>query len=1323
MLTNMTKNRDSPASGTVASRIQALQEIQKRDKRVQELPKPPRVMTRLSNVFEQGVRVGPGRRSDGEFASPALRPSRDGVEGVRRDHQPPVGYSGRHGPGTLGCSPWEEISGFIQAPERPTTSLSRHLSYNANESGRGPRRHRSMEFMQSNVSKYQLQDFRGKLRSVQENFREIQDSSENHEQQETGLLEELETMIDDALEDQEIPRKRTFKGDGDTAATAATASRNSGPNSSAAGDMASHAFQTLDSAQQPKLPCRSSRLSRRASTKSLRRRSTTADSTMPRSSSESERCEYRKDTAGLMEEVRHATSPMKNKLKSIQDRAAIFEKGAIQAMDEYEDYCSRQQEHGDYHNHLQRSHFHDQKSAPFRRTASAKGDVETKASVMHIPVTRMWNRQVLCNPDTEIQHDLQEGSRCGCESGHWPSHECHKNSHGHNHRCSGSKNDSLRNEVPTHKHSESRDEEETRERDHEHWIHKSLRHHHGTPPRYEHEIEAQTGTSSEAGSENRLRESMGHPPCGMVSGFEHQAGSAREHGHEGRTHELGGCPRSILSHDSLEHDRTSQDYDERHARNMHGAGYDKDVHKPGGHVRGMAAQLESQKGSMPEHGHRNQRTSAEDEDQPVAIRETTAEEKAHDAFGQSSATSSHSGTQHERVKLLGDPHTPTKASSKFWPFRWSPFTHHKRSLCETESCERHSAGAGEKSHYHHHHRVPGQYSAGEGEGEDFCGECGLRIVHEDGQPCCCETGEFQVEGKGKAIKYCRDTAQIRPSTGTVQEHRQGSTNDVENGCSYACGHGYGHGQGASSKHSHQEHRHERPYEAGAWRRMSEDKEILRRDRDEEKARYHQHQLQHTTGSGRCHSDYVAEHGHHSQLLNDHGHHALEARRASVTPLPTPADCMLVESDRGDTDASAVDTLAVENELAVPAIATPPDTFTEEKPTLSTATGSESTIAEACQQEISPIRATDTPTPPTSAEKSKSASAITNLVEKVSGVRQQVCQPIREDVGIVTESQPSESMKKLEQTFEETLAARKEALRCASSGAECQGSMARTEASAPSDLGGRFQRADTTPTGKTMTSITHRRRTGIEDGSFAGRVSDLLKSAVVGGKVEAKSLEDQVGTVNEDEEFLQSPEGMSSHVFEQNLMNEASTPIAVGMWPESRSSGNSGIVDRTTTPKQNSFQHSRRLFEEAHAGVEKEGTAGEESTVAQDSGMANPASATRHAEAERETMAGQQLSMAASERKACSSARRQVREEEGPPLSTTTDTARTAITMLDEGGVERVISVRVHISISPDRGARRVLRVENAGVDEIGFDITDGEDKRVEISADVVERDR
>lgn len=181
------------------------------DPRDQEIPRPRRAMTRSS---EAAVTVGHGKRQDASFASPAGRASRDGTEGIRRDHTPPVGNHGSHFACPGGFLDDKEV--YIRPRPGPVNLERNKIIYSEQHrryppAGRNfPHRHRSRENITSDSSQNEFHEVRSRLRSVREvsgNVEEYDEQSADETRQSGGAIGVLEQMIDDALEQQSALRE------------------------------------------------------------------------------------------------------------------------------------------------------------------------------------------------------------------------------------------------------------------------------------------------------------------------------------------------------------------------------------------------------------------------------------------------------------------------------------------------------------------------------------------------------------------------------------------------------------------------------------------------------------------------------------------------------------------------------------------------------------------------------------------------------------------------------------------------------------------------------------------------------------------------------------------------------------------------------------------------------------------------------------------------------------------------------------------------------------------------------------------------------------
>lgn len=166
-------------------------------------------MTRSS---ETSVTVGHGKRQDASFAAPAGRVSREGNEGIRRDHTPPVGSHGSH----FACPPgfWTEGD----SPMRPGSSaggLGRIRTFHSKQSPRsaqkGARRY-SMDSLSNrdSGSHNEFQEVKSRLRSVKGTRGSEKNYHETYleeTERSASAMDDLEQMIDDALEQQSALRK------------------------------------------------------------------------------------------------------------------------------------------------------------------------------------------------------------------------------------------------------------------------------------------------------------------------------------------------------------------------------------------------------------------------------------------------------------------------------------------------------------------------------------------------------------------------------------------------------------------------------------------------------------------------------------------------------------------------------------------------------------------------------------------------------------------------------------------------------------------------------------------------------------------------------------------------------------------------------------------------------------------------------------------------------------------------------------------------------------------------------------------------------------
>ncbi|KKY14611.1 hypothetical protein UCRPC4_g06680 [Phaeomoniella chlamydospora] len=327
------------SSGTVASRVRGFQDAPEQEKNAQQFPKPRHVMTRLSDIAEHGTRVGHGRRLESRFAAPAGRASRTGNEGTGLDNLPPIGHWG-HGPCMLEGA-WAEGEGALATPYRPSTNLNSREPpsdiRNVSLRQKTPRRYRSMEVMASRNERNEAQEISYRLKSLRENCIQRLDHQASKKGHDSTMLDELESMIDNALEQQKSVKDH---GASDSTAIDSNAESNLSSNkgkdrkvrsasisTSEHPDSRRHSFLEYHDSWRPhdsyKSPSR---------TMPERRQSQPTEIVRPRAGSETLISENGHDRSVLLlpkdqvlGEVKQATSPTRRSLTGVRARAAIFE--------------------------------------------------------------------------------------------------------------------------------------------------------------------------------------------------------------------------------------------------------------------------------------------------------------------------------------------------------------------------------------------------------------------------------------------------------------------------------------------------------------------------------------------------------------------------------------------------------------------------------------------------------------------------------------------------------------------------------------------------------------------------------------------------------------------------------------------------------------------------------------------------------------------------------------------------------------------------------------------------------------------------------------
>ena len=191
----------------MAARVQAFQGIPNAP--------PSNSATRVvPSRTESGVTVGRGRREDANFASPAGRASRDGVDGARGDSRPPVGAVARKLHPSM-----EEKEVYRRPPsssvtQRPATSLgsiagapiSSVLPSERIVQGLVRHKYRSMEHIEAAAS--EISDARSRLRSIAENT--VPQGIMQKDR--TYTMAELEDLVETAIEEQGVSSYSSSSG-------------------------------------------------------------------------------------------------------------------------------------------------------------------------------------------------------------------------------------------------------------------------------------------------------------------------------------------------------------------------------------------------------------------------------------------------------------------------------------------------------------------------------------------------------------------------------------------------------------------------------------------------------------------------------------------------------------------------------------------------------------------------------------------------------------------------------------------------------------------------------------------------------------------------------------------------------------------------------------------------------------------------------------------------------------------------------------------------------------------------------------------------------